>query len=39
MVKFPWIDDELKNCVVERDEAKGMALSLEAQMIGKRTAK
>jgi hypothetical protein len=24
-VKSPWIDEELKNCMVERDEAKGMA--------------
>ena len=25
MVKSPWIDEDLKNCMVERDEAKGMA--------------
>ena len=24
-VKSPWIDEELKNVIVERDEAKGMA--------------
>ena len=23
--KSPWIDDELKNCMAERDEAKGIA--------------
>ena len=33
-VKSPWIDEELKNCMVERDEVKGMA----AQPIGKPTA-
>ena len=22
----PWINEELKNCMVERDEAKGMAI-------------
>ena len=26
-VKFPWIDEELKNCMVERDEAKGIAIN------------
>ena len=25
-VKSPWIDEELKNGMVERDEAKGMAI-------------
>jgi hypothetical protein len=25
-VKSPWIDEELKNCMIERDEAKGMAI-------------
>jgi hypothetical protein len=25
-VKSPWIDEDLKNCMVERDEAKGMAI-------------
>jgi hypothetical protein len=25
-VKSPWIDEELKNCMVVRDEAKGMAI-------------
>ena len=25
-VKSPWIDEELKNCMVERDEEKGMAI-------------
>ena len=24
-VKSPWIDEEFKHCMVERDEAKGMA--------------
>ena len=24
-VKAPWIDEELKNCMVERDGAKGVA--------------
>ena len=24
-VKSPWIDEEFKNCMVDRDEAKGMA--------------
>ena len=24
-VKSPWVDEDLKNSVVERDEAKGMA--------------
>jgi hypothetical protein len=24
-VKSPWIDEELKNCMVEMDEAKGIA--------------
>ena len=25
-LKSPWIDEDLKNCMVERDEAKGMAI-------------
>ena len=25
-IKSPWIDEELKNCLVERGEAKGMAI-------------
>ena len=25
-VKDPWIDEELKNCMVERDGAKGVAI-------------
>ena len=25
-VKSPWIDEEFKNVMVERDEAKGMAI-------------
>ena len=25
-VKSPWIDEEFKNCMVEGDEAKGMAI-------------
>jgi hypothetical protein len=24
-VQSPWIDEEFKNCIVDRDEAKGMA--------------
>jgi hypothetical protein len=36
-VKSPWIDEELKNCMVERDEAKGMA-NKSGSPTGKRTA-
>ena len=32
-----WIDEELKNGVVERDEAKGIANNVATQPIGKRT--
>ena len=35
-VKSLWIAEELKNCMGERDEAKGMAINLAAQLIGKR---
>jgi hypothetical protein len=35
-VKSLWIAEELKNCMGERDEAKGMAINLDAQLIGKR---
>ena len=36
-VKSLWIDEDLKNGMVERDEVKGMT-SLAAQSIGKCTA-
>jgi hypothetical protein len=38
-VKSLWTDEELKNGMVERDEAKGMANKLAAQPIGKHIAK
>jgi F420-dependent methylenetetrahydromethanopterin dehydrogenase len=38
-VTSPWIDEELKNCMIERDEAKVWQISLAAQLIAKRTAK
>ena len=34
----PWIDEELKNCMVERDEAKGIANKSAAQWICKHNA-
>jgi hypothetical protein len=30
MVQSPWIDEKLKNCMVERDEPKGMAIRYDS---------
>ena len=37
-IKSPWIDEKLKNVMVERDEAEGMVNNLAAQPIGTSTA-